>query len=288
MIAVAGGTGRLGTLVVKRLAARGLEVRVLTRDPHRACHLSDCVAEVVSCDVRDRASIESALAGATIVVSAVHGFAGPGRVSPESVDRDGNANLVEAAGAVGADMVLLSVVGAAERSPMELFRAKYAAEQHLRLSGVGWTIVRATAFVELWAEIMKKPIVFGRGENPINFVSVDDVAAVVERAVTDTGLRGQVIEVGGPQNLTFNELASLLQRVRGRPAKLRHVPPRLLRAMAPFARQARAAIAMDTIDMTFEPPARQASAGLPMTEIHAALARAEAQSAATHVPAATA
>ena len=288
MIAVAGGTGRLGTLVVKRLAARGLEVRVLTRDPHRACHLSDCVAEVVSCDVRDRASVESALPGATIVVSAVHGFAGPGRVSPESVDRDGNANLVEAAGAVGADMVLLSVVGAAERSPMELFRAKYAAEQNLRLSGVGWTIVRATAFVELWAEIMKKPIVFGHGENPINFVSVDDVAAVVERAVTDTGLRGQVIEVGGPQNLTFNELAALLQRVRGRPAKVRHVPPRLLRAMAPFARQARAAIAMDTVDMTFEAPARQAFADLPMTEIHAALARAEAQSAATHVPAATA
>ena len=275
MIAVAGGTGRLGGRVVKRLAARGLDVRVLTRDPARAHHLSGYAAEVISCDVRKRASVQSALSGATTIVSAVQGFAGPGRVSPQSVDRDGNANLIDTAADMGTDVVLLSVVGASADNPMELFRAKYAAEQHLQLSGVRWTIVRATAFVELWAEIMKKPIVFGRGENPINFVSVDDVAAVVERAVIDVGLRGQVIEVGGPQDLTFNELAALLQRTRGRPAKIRHVPIALLRAMAPFARQARAAIAMDTLDMTFDAPAaHHALAEQPMTTIEAALTQA--------------
>jgi uncharacterized protein YbjT (DUF2867 family) len=289
MIALAGGTGRLGTRVVKRLAARDLDVRVLTRDPARARHLSGYAAEVISCDVRNRASVQSALRGATTIVSAVHGFAGPGRVSPQSVDRDGNANLVDTAAELGVDVVLVSVVGASADNPMELCRAKYAAERHLRASGVGWTIVRATAFVELWAEIMKKPIVFGRGENPINFVSVDDVAAVVERAATDGGLRGQVIEVGGPENLTFNELAALLQRVRGRPAKVRHVPPGVLRAMAPFARQARAAIAMDTLDMTFDAAAAQHTlAERPMTDMQAALIRAEAESPAQRVPAATA
>ena len=104
----------------------------------------------------------------------------------------------------------MSVVGAAADHPMELFRAKFAAEEHLRASGAPWTIVRATAFVELWAEIMAKPIVFGRGDNPINFVSVNDVAAVVERAVIDPTLRGKVLEVGGPQNVTFNEFETLL------------------------------------------------------------------------------
>ena len=153
--------------------------------------------------------------GVATVVSAVQGFAGPGRVTPASVDRDGNAHLVDAAAAVGAHVVMMSIVGASVDSPMELFRAKYAAEEHLRASGAPWTIVRATAFVELWAEIMKKPIVFGRGDNPINFVSVGDVAAVAERAVVDPDLRGRIIEVGGPQNLSFNELAALLQDVRG-------------------------------------------------------------------------
>jgi uncharacterized protein YbjT (DUF2867 family) len=70
---------------------------------------------------------------------------------------------------------MLSVVGTTPDSPMELFRAKHHAEQHLPQTGVPWTIVRASAFVELWADIMAKPIVFGGGANPINFVAVDDV-----------------------------------------------------------------------------------------------------------------
>lgn len=272
MIVVAGGSGRLGTQLVTRLAGRGLAVRVLTREPDRARHLSELAAEIVTCDVRDRSSLEPAIRGATTVVSAVQGFAGPGRGSAASVDRDGNANLIDTAAAVDADVVLMSVVDASPEHPMELLRAKYAAEQHLRASGVRWTIVRATAFVELWAEIMTRPIVFGRGENPINFVSVSDVATVLERAVVDPALRQSVIEVGGPQNVTFNELATLLQRVRGRPAKVRHVPPWLLRAAAPMARRARAAIAMDTTDMTFDAERVQpALVELPMTDLQTAL-----------------
>lgn len=279
MIAVAGGTGRLGSLVVTQLSARGLAVRVLTRDPARARHLADAASEIVTCDVRDRASVESALQGAATVVSAVHGFAGPGRVSPATVDREGNANLVDTAAALDADVVLLSVIGASPNNPMELFSAKYDAEQHLRASSARWTIVRAAAFVELWVEIMNKAPVFGHGENPINFVSVSDVASVVVQAVTDTALRGKLIEVGGPRNLTFNELAALLQQVRGRPAKVRHVPRWLLRSMAPFNRQARAAITMDTTDMTFDPvTADDAFGDQPMTDIQTALTQSVASS----------
>jgi NADH dehydrogenase len=272
MIAVAGGTGRLGTRVVTLLHARGLEVRVLTRDPDRASHLAGVATEVVTCDVRDRPETEQALQGTSAVVSAIHGFAGPGRVSPATVDRAGNVNLIDAAAAIDADVVLVSTVGASSTNPMELFRAKHAAEQHLQRNSRRWTIVRATAFVELWAEIMKKPIVFGRGDNPINFVSVADVAGAVEQAVVDPRLRGRVIQVGGPQNLTFNQLADLLQQTRGESAKVRHVPRQLLKLMSPLSRQARAAVAMDTIDMTFD-AATETSANPAPTELPAALAR---------------
>lgn len=95
MILAAGGTGRLGTAVVQRLLARGCAVRVLTRDPERAAHLGHKV-EVVRGDVRDPASLDDAVRGASVVVSAVHGFAGPGRVSPATVDRAGNRHLVAA------------------------------------------------------------------------------------------------------------------------------------------------------------------------------------------------
>jgi len=254
MILVAGGTGRLGSLLVTRFADLGLDVRVLTRDPARAEHLHSSNVEVVVGDVRDPRSIEPAVRGVDVVVSAVQGFAGPGRVTPGSVDAQGNVNLIDAATAAGADVVLVSVVGAAADSQMELFRAKYVAEQHLARVSTNGTVVRATAFVELWADIMAKPIVFGGGNNPINFVSVADVAAVVEHVVVDASLRGQTVEVGGPQNLTFNELAALLAEVRGDEGHVRHIPRWLLRTMAPFARQPRAALTMDTIDLTFVAP----------------------------------
>jgi len=261
MILVAGGTGRLGSLLVTRLAESGQAVRVVTRHPPRAAHLLGSATEVVVGDVRDPDSLERAVAGVDVVVSAVQGFAGPGRVSPASVDDRGNAHLIDAAAAAGADFVLLSVVGASADSPMELFRAKHAAERHLRSSCANWTIVRATAFVELWAHIMAKPIVFGRGNNPINFVSVADVADVAAHAALDQTVRSQTIEVSGPDNLTFNQLATLLQEIRGDQRKVHHVPRWLLHAAAPFARQPSAALTMDTIDMTVDNP----NAHVPLT-----------------------
>ncbi len=227
---------------------------MLTRDRERARGLDG--VEVVVGDVRAPGTLDAAVDGAEVVVSAVHGFAGPGRVTPATVDRAGNAHLVDAARRAGADVVLLSVVGASPDSPMELFRAKYDAEQHLRTSGAAWTIVRSTAFVELWAEIMARPVVLGRGENPINFVAVADVAAVVADAVGDRARRGQVLEVGGPDDLTFNQFAALLVECGVATGKVRHVPRGVLRAMAVVSRKARAAVAMDTEDMSFDSESR--------------------------------
>ena len=287
MILVAGGTGTLGTRLVPRLAEAGHAVRVLTRDPARAQHLAGPGVEVVRGDVRDPTSLTAALRGADMVISAVHGFTGPGRVSPATVDRAGNANLIGAAARASANFILVSVAGAAPDHSIGLFRAKYAAEDMLRASGIGWTIVRATAFMQTWATIMSrmqeasgKIVVFGRGDNPVNFVSAADVAALVDRAVTDPGLRGQVLEIGGPDNLTFNQVAALLQESTGRHGTVRHIARPALQMMAwttaaikpALARQARAALAMDTLDMTFDSTStRRAFPGLPTTDMPSAI-----------------
>jgi uncharacterized protein YbjT (DUF2867 family) len=266
-VLVAGGTGRLGTLVVTALAARGTDVRVITRDLHRAAHLAGAHVETVLGDVRDPLSLAAAVVNVDVVVSAVHGFAGPGGVTPASVDRDGNVHLIEAARAARADMVLMSVVGAAPDSPLEMFRMKHAAETALAASGVPATIVRATAFLELWIDLLRhtagrsnRPLVFGHGQNPINFVSVRDVAALVEHVVTDPASRGQTLQIGGPDNLTLDQLARMVAADRGEATIARHVPRAALRAMAAtvgrvrpaLGRQARAALVMDHDDMTFD------------------------------------
>ena len=267
MILIAGGTGRLGTLVVERLAGRGHQVRILSRNPARAQQPVGGQVTVMSGDVRDRQSLEPAVSGVETVVSAIHGFNEPARESLAAIDRDGNANLLSAAQAAGAQFVLISTVGAAADSPMELFRMKYMAEQRAAGSEVPCTIVRATAFLELWIEVLKRtaarsgrPLVFGHGQNPINFVSVSDVAALIERAVTDPDMRGQTLEIGGPANLTFEQLARAVQTACGRTKAPRHVPRPMLRLMATtvgrikpqLGRQARASLAMDNMNLTFD------------------------------------
>ena len=118
MILVAGGSGRLGTRVVQRLAGRGLSVRVLTRDRARAAHLAGPRVEIVEGDVRDAASVATAVDGADTALSAIHGFSGPGHVTPASVDRDGNINLIDAAEAAGVEhFVLVSIQQAAAGHP---------------------------------------------------------------------------------------------------------------------------------------------------------------------------
>ena len=206
------------------------------------------------------------MTGVRTVVSAVHGFAGPGRVTPESVDRDVNANLVAAAKIENADVVLVSIVGASAHHPMELLRMKAAAEDNLRSSGVSRTIVRATAFLELYLDLMRRttgtsgrPLIFGRGQNPINFVPVTDVAQAVVAAVLDPSQRGHIVTVSGQKDLTLNELAAMTQRKLGSGEQNpRHLPRPVLHILAAthlvinsaIARQANAALIMDTTDMT--------------------------------------
>ena len=282
MILVAGGTGTLGAHVVRLALAQGHAVRVLTRDPRRARALPAAV-EVMTGDVREATNLAAAVNGCEAVVSAVHGFAGPGAVSPEAIDRDANRALVRAAASAGvARFVLVSVFGAAPDHPMSLHRAKYAAEQAVRASGVSFTIVRSTAFLETWLALIGGPLatkgealVFGPGLNPINLVSARDVAALVVLSLGDKALRNQLVEIGGPENLAFVTLAQCLIEASGKPGRIKHVPLKVLRAMSvlarpffpAFARQARAAVVMNTNDMTYDPSSRARFPSLPNTTL---------------------
>ena len=239
MFLVAGGTGRLGSRVVDLLETGGATVRSLSR--HRDGELRDITDE--------------ALAGITVAVSCVTGFP---RQAPARVDREGNVALIDAATRAGADVVLVSVLGASPQSPMPLFRIKYAAEEHLRRSGTPWTIIRPGAFEETWVQILEqtagrrgRPVVFGRGDNPLAWTPVDVVAAQVVRAVLEPGLRGQTIDVTGPERRTLEQLARGVMLAHGWQGEPRHVPRAALHLMALVpgrpGRMATASLAMDVL-----------------------------------------
>ncbi len=270
MILLAGGTGRLGTKVVSLLRQRGLELRVLTRDRTRATHLTGAGVEIAEGDVRDLAAVRRAAEGAQTVVSAIQGFAGTKDGSPATIDRDGNRNrnLIQAAREAGVKhLVLVSVWDAAPDHPMDLLRMKYDAEQELKGSGLAWTIIRPSAYMETWCEVLGRPLlqkgktqVFGRGRNPINWVSTSDVARFVELAISDPAVRSRTIDVGGPENLTMNEFVKVFQVETGSIGRVGHVPLAAMRLMTiamrflnpGMARQIQAGTVMDTRPQAFD------------------------------------
>jgi NADH dehydrogenase len=284
VIFVAGGTGRLGTGVVRLLVQQGRTVRVLTRDRSRAEHLTGANVEIVEGDVRDAAAVRRAVDGVGQVVSAIHGFAGTKNQSPATIDRDGNHILIQAAREAGVEhLVLLSVKDAAPNHPMDLMRMKYAAEQDLKTSGLDWTIIRPSAYMETWCDLLGRPLlekgrtqIFGRGRNPINWVSTTDVARFVELAIVDPTLRGEVLEVGGPENLTMSAFVEVFQTVTGTSGKVTHIPPIAMRLTAVtlgmvnpgLVRQIRAGIVMDTRSQAFDATeTRRRFPSIPMTSL---------------------
>jgi uncharacterized protein YbjT (DUF2867 family) len=268
MVLIAGGTGNLGQRVVQLLLSRGESVRVLTRDPNQAERLWNDSVEIIAGDILDLSAVTQAATGVQTVVSAIHGFSGTGIYNPHTVDQQGNHNLIQAACAAGVEhFILISIQGAVPDHPLELFRMKYLAEQEVQASTLLWTVIRPTAYMETWAKLVGEPLVmngatriFGRGQNPINFVSVYDVALFVVLAVAESTMRGTVIEVGGPENLTMHEFVQTFETVTGKSGKKRSVPLLMMRLMAPLmrplnpmlARQIEAGVIMDTRDMSFD------------------------------------
>ncbi len=277
MILVAGGTGRLGSAVVAGLLAGGHDVRVLARG-RRSPPAEIAGAQLMAGSVTDAAAVSRAVSGVKVVVSAVTGFPS---ASPTRVDDEGTTVVVRAAERAGARVVLVSVAGASPNSPMELFRAKHRAETAVIRSAVEWTILRPEGFANLWIELLTqtagrthRPLVFGRGSNPMGWVAVQDVAALAVRAVETRSLLGTTLTVSGPQRLTVTELACRVMAAHGWPGTPRHVPTGLLRVASTLpatpGRQARAALAMEMLPPAVD-DARATVPHLPCTSVDSLL-----------------
>lgn len=269
MILVVGATGALGNALCKQLLAQGKSVRGLARTPEKAAALKQLGVDVVHGDLRDTTSLLQACAGVDQVVATAHSIFGRGVDASKYVDLQGHKDLIDMAKAAGVrQFVYVSALGAAPDSKARFFRIKYEVEQYLRSSGLAFVILQPTAFMESHAHMLiGEPILqkgkvslFGKGNNPRNFVAADDVARFVIIALTDPRAAGQVIEVGGPENWTNMDVVALYEQISGRQTKVSHVPLGVLRVMSglirPFhpglSQVMQSSILFDTTDQTFD------------------------------------
>lgn len=269
MVLVVGATGTLGTLTTRRLLETGHRVRVMTRMQSKADDLKKRGASIVKGDLCDVESLEFAVRGVTTVISASHSILGKGDTASELVDDDGQRSLIDMAKQAGVEhFIFTSVIGASLDHPVDFWRTKARVERYLRDSGVAFTIVRPTAFMEMHAyeligkfvESGRRVMMFGSGTNPRNFVAAGDVAKILVAATDDATMRGEIIEIGGPENLSANQVAEVFARISGKKAKVTHLPLTMGKAVSAgmqrvhpgVSRVIKCAVLSETMDQAFD------------------------------------
>ncbi|MGN8026150.1 SDR family oxidoreductase [Microbacterium sp. 22242] len=207
LIVVAGGTGTVGVEVVRRAAARGHDVRVLSRS--------------TGADMRAATGLAEAVAGADVVVD-VLGIPTLSTRTATAFFLQTTANLLAAERAAGVGHHLaLSIVGV-DRAPYGYYGAKWAQERAVDAGGVPWTIQRATQFHDFAAQMFART-----GLGPIHPVSrmrtqPISLGEVAERLVDDAeaGPRGRVRDIAGPREEDLAEMIRAWARHTGRRAAM--------------------------------------------------------------------
>ena len=288
MILVVGATGTLGGMVTRRLLEKGRTVRILVRPNSDAGELEAAGAEPITGDLRDRASLDAACRGVDAVVTTANSAARGGGDNPQTVDLEGNRNLVEAARGAGVKrFVFVSALGVDPDSPVPFFAAKGMTERTLRESGLEYTILAPNLFMEVWIGMMVgmplqtgQPVTLvGEGRRKHSFVSNRDVAEFAVAVVDHPAAKNQYIPIGGPEALSWREVVATFERVLGRDIPVRTVPPGTPLPGLPET-VSQIAAAMDGYDSPVDMTATAATYGVQLTSVEEF-----ARQSAAHAPA---
>lgn len=221
MILVTGGSGYVGSHIVRRLAGAGMPVRAMVRDRGRAeseARLRDLSIEWAEADVTRLDTLPAALAGVETVVHTVAIAVEKGERTYERVNLQGTDNVLRAAAESGVRRFInISQLGAAPDLPYRFLASKGKAQALVAQSGFDWTAFRPSViwgpedeFANTFARLAQlTPLIFpivGDGQAKFEPIWVEDVVIAVERSLNDKSTHGKEFELGGPEVLTMEQI----------------------------------------------------------------------------------
>ena len=220
MIVITGGSGYVGSHLVRRLAEAGQPVRALVRSRARAeaeGRLESLPVEWVEADVTRPETLTRALEGATAVVHTVAIAIEKGGRKYEEINFQGTVNVVEACKAAGVRRFInLSQMGADARLPYRFLASKGKAQEYVSASGLEWTAFYPSViwgpedeFANTFARLVPlSPLIYPIVDKNARFqpVWVEDVVTALVKSLDDRTTIGQGYELGGPEVLTLEEI----------------------------------------------------------------------------------
>jgi uncharacterized protein YbjT (DUF2867 family) len=226
-ILVSGAPGTVGTELVRLLADKGVEPRVLVHHVERSGEVSHPGVEVFEGDLTDAAGMRRALRGVETFFLASSASDGQVAVQAAAIDAAAEAGVGR--------LVKLSSSGAASGSPVPFFDWHGQTEERLRRSGVRWTLIQPYLYMQTL--LMNVPTILARGAifncgdgGRIPFVDARDVAAAAAAVLTSDGHDRAVYELTGPASLTWPEVATSIGALLGRPVEYVPIPAEAMAA----------------------------------------------------------
>lgn len=222
MILVTGATGSNGTEIVKRLAARNVQVRAMVRDRDRASNLAIPNVEVIEADFDRPETLQSALTGVKRAFLLTN--------SSENAQAQQIA-FIDAARQSGVEhIVKLSQFKADANSPGRFLRYHAAVEAALQASEIAYTFLRPNLFMQgllnFRSTIANQNAFYAAaGGAKVSVVDVRDIAEVAVAALTEAGHEGKIYDLTGSQSLTHGEMAKYLSTALGREIAFVDVSP---------------------------------------------------------------
>jgi uncharacterized protein YbjT (DUF2867 family) len=244
MILVTGGTGFIGKALIRHLVEAGETVRTLIRPSGQSPNLPVGVpVEVAVCGLTDERGLRAAMVGVDTVFHLASGeWRGP-RASLMDVDIQGTRSVA----AVAADarvkrLFYVSHLGADRASAFPVLKAKGIAEEFVRRSGVDFTIVRSaivygpndgltTGLARILPALPSIFLLPGNGRQLLQPLWIEDLVTCLAWALEDPETRNRMVEIGGPEYLTLQQVMELVMGAVGIHRRLVHTRSPYLRAL---------------------------------------------------------
>ena len=235
MILVAGSTGILGSEICRQLTAQQKKVRALVRKtsaPEKIDALKQMGCSLTEGDFKDKASLAVACKDCdTVITTVTSTISHQEGDNIQTVDHDGNLSLVAAAKEAGVKHFIFISFRHQKAMDNPLTVAKRTAEKAIESSGMKYTILQASIFMEVW---LSPALGFnydehtaqipGDGTNPVSYVSYKDVAAFAAASVDNPVAENQVLEIGGPEPVSPAQVVKEFENNSGHSFTVNYIP----------------------------------------------------------------
>ena len=235
-VLVTGSTGFLGRRLVHKLIEHNYQVRCLVRTPGRERIFERGSVDVYYGDLDNADALASACQGVDQVIHLVAVIRESGSATYDAINHLGVEQVLEAAKGAGSvsQFVHISAVGAVNDPSLPYLRSKWQGEQAVINSGLTYITIRPSLifgegdeFINSLAAAVRLfpvvPVIAG-GRNRLQPIWVDDLAQCIALSLSRHDLHGHTLELGGPDQLSYNQIVDIISRTMNRRRLKVHVP----------------------------------------------------------------